>query len=104
MVKVNYPYRILYIRFVGTPCGIRRNRCNPDGKEAGHGHQTNQNRTGLPGRTREIDRLMDAEPETPEGDRLDVLATFVEAWEEKHFPLRSQTLSRPSSIGWKLLA
>ena len=35
----------------------------------------------------EIDRLMDAEPETPEGDRLDVLATLVEAWEEKHFPI-----------------
>lgn len=35
----------------------------------------------------EIDRLMDAEPETSEGDRLDVLATLVEAWEEKHFPI-----------------
>jgi HTH-type transcriptional regulator/antitoxin HigA len=27
---------------------------------------------------------MDAKPNTPEGDRLDVLATLVEAWEEKH--------------------
>ena len=35
----------------------------------------------------EIDRLMDAEPNTPEGDRLDVLATLVEAWEEVHFPI-----------------
>ena len=35
----------------------------------------------------EIDRLMDAGPETPEGDRLDVLATLVDAWEEKHFPI-----------------
>ncbi len=32
----------------------------------------------------EIDRLMDAEPDTPEGDHLDVLTTLVEAWEEKH--------------------
>ena len=32
----------------------------------------------------EIDRLMDARPDTPEGDRLDVLTTLVEAWEEKH--------------------
>jgi HTH-type transcriptional regulator/antitoxin HigA len=31
-----------------------------------------------------IDRLMDAKPDTPEGDRLDVLTTLVEAWEEKH--------------------
>jgi HTH-type transcriptional regulator/antitoxin HigA len=33
---------------------------------------------------KEIERLMDAKPNTPEGDRLDVLATLVEAWEEKH--------------------
>jgi HTH-type transcriptional regulator / antitoxin HigA len=32
----------------------------------------------------EIDRLMDARPDTPDGDRLDVLATLVAAWEEKH--------------------
>ena len=35
----------------------------------------------------EIERLMDAQPDTPEGDRLDVLATLVEAWEEKHCPI-----------------
>ena len=35
----------------------------------------------------EIDRLIDARPDTPEGDRLDVLATLVEAWEEKHCPI-----------------
>lgn len=34
---------------------------------------------------REIDRLMDARPNTAEGDRLDVLVTLVEAWEEKHW-------------------
>ena len=33
---------------------------------------------------KEIDRLMDAKPNTPQGDRLDVLATLVVAWEEKH--------------------
>ena len=35
----------------------------------------------------EIERLIDAQPDTPEGDRLDVLATLVEAWEEKHCPI-----------------
>lgn len=35
----------------------------------------------------EIERLMNAQPETPDGDRLDVLATLVEAWEEKRFPI-----------------
>ncbi|CAN5747156.1 DNA-binding protein [soil metagenome] len=31
---------------------------------------------------REIDRLMDAEPGTPRGDRLEVLVTLVEAYEQ----------------------
>lgn len=32
----------------------------------------------------EIADLMDARANTPEGDRLDVLVTLVEAYEEKH--------------------
>lgn len=35
----------------------------------------------------EIDRLMDAAKDTPDGDRLDVLATLVEAYERRHFPM-----------------
>ena len=34
-----------------------------------------------------IDGLMSAGPGTPEGDRLDVLATLVEAYEARHFPV-----------------
>jgi HTH-type transcriptional regulator/antitoxin HigA len=34
-----------------------------------------------------IDALMDAEPATPEGDELDVLADLVEHYEEKHVPM-----------------
>jgi HTH-type transcriptional regulator / antitoxin HigA len=36
---------------------------------------------------KEIEVLMDTRPGTPEGDRLDVLATLVEAYEAKHFPI-----------------
>jgi HTH-type transcriptional regulator/antitoxin HigA len=35
----------------------------------------------------EIDKLMDAEPGTPEGDRLDLLATLVEAYEARTVPM-----------------
>lgn len=35
----------------------------------------------------EIERLWDAEPGSPEGDKLDVLITLVEAYEEKHYPI-----------------
>ena len=36
---------------------------------------------------REIERLWHAKEGTPEGDRLDVLTTLVEAFEDKHFPM-----------------
>lgn len=36
---------------------------------------------------REIEELMNAQPDTPEGDRLDVLTTLVEAFEAKHYPI-----------------
>jgi HTH-type transcriptional regulator/antitoxin HigA len=32
----------------------------------------------------EIESLFDASPDTPEGDRLEVLTTLVEAYEERH--------------------
>ena len=35
----------------------------------------------------EIEGLMTARRNSPEGDRLDVLVTLVEAWERKHYPL-----------------
>ena len=35
----------------------------------------------------EIEMLMTAEPDTAEGEKLDVLVTLVEAYEQKHYPL-----------------
>lgn len=34
-----------------------------------------------------IDGLMNAKRNSPEGDRLDVLVTLIEAYEARHFPL-----------------
>ena len=36
---------------------------------------------------KEIDKLLDSQPGTPKGERLDVLITLVEAYEAKHFPI-----------------
>jgi HTH-type transcriptional regulator/antitoxin HigA len=36
----------------------------------------------------EIDRLIDAGDDTPDGERLEVLAVLVEAYERRHFPIR----------------
>jgi len=35
----------------------------------------------------EIERVFEAKPGTPDGDRLEVLATLVEAYEERHHPV-----------------
>ncbi|MGH8455948.1 MAG: helix-turn-helix domain-containing protein [Stenotrophobium sp.] len=34
-----------------------------------------------------IEPLMNAKANTPDGDRLDVLVTLIEAYERKHFPM-----------------
>jgi hypothetical protein len=62
---------------------------------------------------KEIERLMDAKPGTPAGDRLEVLTTLVERYESLHEPIEppnpvvgsqkdrtpvSQNLSPPSSL------
>ena len=36
---------------------------------------------------KEIESLMIAEPDTPEGEKLDVMVTLTEAYETKHFPM-----------------
>lgn len=45
---------------------------------------------------KEIEGLMSAGPNTPEGERLDVLATLVEAYENKHYAFRRM---EPSPTG-----
>ena len=36
---------------------------------------------------KEIERLMSAKRRTPEGERLDILVTLVQAFETKHYPI-----------------
>ncbi len=36
---------------------------------------------------KEIENLADARPGTPAADRMEILVTLVEAYEEKHFPI-----------------
>ncbi len=48
---------------------------------------------------KEIDGLMDARSNTPEGNHVDVLVTLVEAWETKQWPIDS-----PHPVGGFLFA
>jgi len=36
---------------------------------------------------KEIDKLITSQPNTTDGDKMDVLVTLVEAYEAKHFPI-----------------
>jgi len=36
---------------------------------------------------KEVECLWEADPGTPEGDRVDVLVTLIEAYEAKHYPI-----------------
>jgi HTH-type transcriptional regulator/antitoxin HigA len=36
---------------------------------------------------KEVERLWDADPGTPDGDRVDVLVTLIEAYEATHYPI-----------------
>jgi len=54
----------------------------------------------------EIDRLMGSAPETPDGDRLEVLVTLVEAYEDVHWPIEdpdpiSAIRHVMEACGWK---
>jgi HTH-type transcriptional regulator / antitoxin HigA len=44
-----------------------------------------------------IESLMMAEADTPEADELEVLATLVELYEEKHYPI---AFGASGAIGW----
>lgn len=36
---------------------------------------------------KEVEHLWEADPGTPDGDRMDVLVTLIEAYEARHFPI-----------------
>ncbi len=46
---------------------------------------------------KEIEKLMDAEPNTPQGDQLEVLAALVEAYEEEHYPIEEPYSELPNA-------
>lgn len=49
-----------------------------------------RNETDYRAALKAVERVMDAAPGTPAGDRLDVLVTLIEAYEAKRFPMDSK--------------
>jgi len=46
-----------------------------------------KNKTDYGDALKQIDKLWNAKPNTPRGDKLEVLITLVEAYEQKHYPI-----------------
>lgn len=46
-----------------------------------------KNKTDYNNTLKQIDKLWNARPNTPNGDKLEVLVTLVEAYEKKHYPI-----------------
>jgi HTH-type transcriptional regulator / antitoxin HigA len=85
VVKINYPYRIVYIRFVGTHAQYDTIDVTTIWNSGGAMNIAPIKTTRDYDRAlRRIERLMDAKPGTKNGDELDVLTTLVEAYEAKH--------------------
>jgi hypothetical protein len=49
---------------------------------------------------KEVERLWGAKAGTRDGDRLDVLATLIDAYETEHHPMARPILLRRSSSAW----
>ena len=48
----------------------------------------------------EVERLWGAKDGTPEGDRLDILATLIDAYEAARYPMDPPIRSRRSGSAW----
>ena len=85
VTSVNYAYGIVFAKFVGT----HRQYDAIDAQIIEDIMDIKPIRTKADYQAAliEVESLMTAEFGTPESDRLDVLATLVEAYEAKHFPM-----------------
>ena len=87
VVAVNYTSVILYIRFIGTHSDYDKIDVAIIEEDIAMDIRPIHTAADYEAALAEIDRLFDAAPRTPEGDRLEVLATLVEAYEEQHYSL-----------------
>src|SRR5687767_1699717 len=78
VVWINYPYRVVYVRFIGTHAEYDRidAQVYEDGRMDIKPIRTKRDHEAA---LKEIEGLMNAKRNSPEGDKLDVLVTLVEA-------------------------
>ena len=87
MVAVNYTSGIIYMRFIGTHQDYDKIDVATIEEDITMDIRPIRTEAEYEAALAEIDRLFDAAPHTPEGERLEVLATLVEAYEEQHYSI-----------------
>jgi HTH-type transcriptional regulator/antitoxin HigA len=87
VVWINYPYRVAYCPVHRHAPAVRQDRCTNRLKVDAMDISPIKNQRDYRKVLKVIEGLMRAKRNTPEGDRLDVLVTLVEAWERKHYPM-----------------
>jgi HTH-type transcriptional regulator / antitoxin HigA len=85
VVWINYPYRVVYIGFIGTH--QRTTPSTPSTFEHTMNIKPIKTKADYRATLKEVESLMMAKADTPEGDKLDILVTLVEAYERAHFPM-----------------
>ncbi len=85
VVAVDFEKSIVWIKWIGT----HKDYDKIDVKEVQLATEIRPIRTkrDYEAALKEIERLWGAKAGTPEGDRLDVLATLVDAYEAEHYPI-----------------
>jgi HTH-type transcriptional regulator/antitoxin HigA len=87
VVAVHYPLGVLRILYAGEPKDHDQVDAPTGSGEATMEIKPIKNETHYRAVLAEIDRLFDALPDTPEANRLEVLTTLVESYEEKQFSI-----------------
>jgi len=82
--QLSVPGRVRPLR--RNPRGVRPDRCGND-MTLNIEIRPIKSEADYEGALAAVDRLMDAEPDTPEGDALDILVTLVEAYEAKRWDI-----------------
>jgi len=85
VIAVDFAKSIVWIKWLGTHKdhdGIDVKRCNMAGEV-----RPIRSKRDYESALKEVERLWGAKSGTRDGDRLDVLATLIEAYEEEHYPI-----------------
>jgi HTH-type transcriptional regulator/antitoxin HigA len=84
VVAVNSTHGIIYMRFIGAHQDYDKIDVATIEEDIAMDIRPIRTAADYEAALAEIARLFDAAPNTPDGDRLDVLATLVEVYEEQH--------------------